>query len=410
MDFAQDSLSKAITAFSLDLYNEMIQSDTPQNIFCSPLSISCALSMVFLGAKGNTKAQMAQVLHFDQSKEGMRTASSEKRPPAIGSGHQKESDPHCPMDGGINLQFKNLLSQLKNLGDGYQLSLANSLFAQTGFDFFQQYLTDAKEIYGATLQTVDFFNASEEARQTINTVIDKQTQGKIKELFAQGVLGQNTVLVLANAVYFKATWKHQFDPKLTTEREFMLNENESKPVQMMHQKGKFKLGRTAGQNAQVLCLPYSGEVLSMIILLPNDISGLKQVEQAMSNENLACWTAPENMEECSVEMFIPRFKLEKEFDLNLALQRMGMVDVFSRGQADLSRMSPSDLLYLSKVIHKAFVEVNEVGTEAAAATGAVVNKRSLVLYKQFVANHPFLFCIRHNPTNSILFFGKFCCP
>ncbi|KAL8182591.1 UNVERIFIED_CONTAM: hypothetical protein K2H54_058474 [Gekko kuhli] len=224
MDFAQDSLSNAILAFGLDLYHEMIGSDMPQNIFYSPLSIACALSMVFLGAKGKTKAQMGQVLHFDKTAEGRKTASSERRLPAVTSGLQRENDPPCPVDGGVNLQFKNLLSQLNNLGDGYLLSLANSLFAQRGYEFLQQYLMDAKDIYRATLQTVDFCNFLEDARQTINAVIDKQTQGKIEELFAPGVLKSNDVLVLANATYFKATWQHQFDPKLTTEREFMLNE------------------------------------------------------------------------------------------------------------------------------------------------------------------------------------------
>nr|XP_056710836.1 leukocyte elastase inhibitor-like [Euleptes europaea] len=410
MDFPSDSLSKAITAFGLDLYNEMNRSDTPQNIFSSPLSISCALSMVFMGAKGSSKTQMGQVLHFDRTTEGMRPAASERRLPAVLAEHQREIDPHCPVEGGINLQFKNLLSQLNNLGNGYQLNLANNLFAQTGYEFFQQYLTDVKEIYGATLQTLDFCNFTEDARQTINAVIDKQTQGKIKELFAPGVVTSQAVLVLANAIYFKATWQHQFDPKLTTEREFRLNENESKPVPTMHQKGRFKLGGVAGVDARILCLPYFGEVLSMMILLPNDISGLKQVEQAMSSENLARWAASENMEECPVEMYIPRFKLEKAFDLNLALQSLGMVDVFSETKANLSGMSPSNQLFLSKVIHKAYVEVNEVGTEAAAATGAVISGRSLVHYEQFVADHPFLFYIQHNPTNTTLFLGKFCSP
>ncbi|XP_060098992.1 leukocyte elastase inhibitor-like [Heteronotia binoei] len=410
MDFSQDSFSKAITAFGLDLYNEMIRSDTPQNIFCSPLSISCALSMVYLGAQGNTKIQMGQVLHFDKAQEGTRTVSSERRLPAVTSGHQRKHDPHCPVDGGINLQFKNLLSQLNSLGDGYQLSLANNLFAQAGYEFFPQYCTDAREIYGATLQTVDFYNSLEDARQAINAMIDKQTQGKIKELFAPGVIERDAVLVLANATYFKATWKRQFDPKLTTEREFMLSENERASVPMMHQKGKFKLGCTAGVNAQILCLPYCSDVLSMMILLPNTIGGLKQVEQAMSHENVTRWTASENMEELDVEMYIPRFKLEKEFDLNLALQRLGMIDVFSETAANLSGMSPSTQLCLSKVVHKAYVEVNEVGTEAAAATGAVVSNRSLVHYEQFVADHPFLFWIQHNPTNTTLFLGKFCSP
>uniref|UniRef100_A0ACB8FCL5 Uncharacterized protein n=1 Tax=Sphaerodactylus townsendi TaxID=933632 RepID=A0ACB8FCL5_9SAUR len=189
MDFAKDSLSKAITAFGLDLYNEMNRGDTSQNIFFSPMSISCALSMVFMGAKGSSKTQMGQVLHLDRTTEGRRSAASEKRLPTVASRHQREVDSHCPVEGGINVYFKNLLSQLNNLGNGYLLNLANSLFAQTGYmNFFQKYLSDVKEIYGAALQTVDFYNSTEEARQTINAVIDKQTRGKIKELLLEVLL------------------------------------------------------------------------------------------------------------------------------------------------------------------------------------------------------------------------------
>ncbi|XP_063156009.1 leukocyte elastase inhibitor-like [Candoia aspera] len=367
------SLSKAIAAFGLDLYNKLNSSDICKNVFFSPASISIALGMVLIGANGNSKMQIEK-------------------------------------EGAIYSEFKQFLLQLNNLGHGYQLKLANNLFMQEGYQFLQQYLTRTKEIYDATVQIVNFLSAPEITRKTINLEVYKQTQGNIKELFAPGAIGPQTVLVLANAIYFKATWQYQFDPNYTTERNFRLNENETKSVHMMYQKGRFKLGHTDGKNAQILCLPYVGEVLSMFIILPNDISHLEQVEAAMTCKNLAHWLSPENLRDHHVEIYIPRFKLEACYDLDLTLQELGLTDVFSKAKADLLGMSPSHQLFLSAVVHKTYVDVNEVGTEAAAATGVAVSNRSLEHYELFVADRPFLFCILHNPTNTILFLGKLCSP
>ncbi|NXA41730.1 SPB8 protein, partial [Eudromia elegans] len=191
--------------------------------------------------------------------------------------------------------------------------------------------------------------------------------------------------------------------------------NESKPVQMMYQKGKFKIGYIEEIGAQILELSYVMKSLSMFILLPEDMAdgstnGLAQIERSMTHEKLVLWTSSECMSEGTVEVYLPRFKLEGSLDLNLFLQAMGMTDVFLESKADLSAMSFSKTLFLSKVVHKVYVEVNEEGTIAAGATGAVIVRRSLPLTQVFLADHPFLFFIRHNPTNVILFFGKLCLP
>ncbi|NXG29550.1 SPB8 protein, partial [Dromaius novaehollandiae] len=191
--------------------------------------------------------------------------------------------------------------------------------------------------------------------------------------------------------------------------------NESKPVQMMYQKGKFKLSYIEEIGAQILELPYVQKSLSMIILLPDDMAdgstnGLEQIEKAMTYEKLVLWTSSEHMSGGTVEVYLPRFKLEGSFDLNLFLQAMGMTDVFLESKADLSAMSFSKTLFLSKVVHKTYVEVNEEGTIAAGATGAEIVRRSLPFTEVFMADHPFLFFIRHNPTDSILFLGKLCSP
>ncbi|NWH77308.1 SPB8 protein, partial [Piaya cayana] len=191
--------------------------------------------------------------------------------------------------------------------------------------------------------------------------------------------------------------------------------NEKKPVQMMYQKGRFKLGYIEEISAQILELPYAQESLSMIILLPGDMadgsaSGLEQIESTMTYEHLILWASSEHMFETTVEVYLPRFKLEGTFNLNDVLQEMGMTDIFTESKADLSAMSFAKYLVLSSVVHKTYVEVNEEGTVAAAGTGAVIVRRSLPLTEVFLADHPFLFFIRHNSTNTILFFGKYYSP
>ncbi|NXH55490.1 SPB11 protein, partial [Rhabdornis inornatus] len=191
--------------------------------------------------------------------------------------------------------------------------------------------------------------------------------------------------------------------------------NRKKPVQMMYQKGKFKLGYIEEVAAQILELPYAQKSLSMIILLPGDeadgsVGGLEQIESTITYENLMLWASSENMFETTVEVYLPRFKLEGTFNLNEVLQEMGMTDIFTESKVDLSAMTFAKSLVLSSVVHKAYVEVNEEGTVAAAGTGASIVRRSLPLTEVFMANHSFLFFIRHNPTNAIIFFGKLCSP
>uniref|UniRef100_A0A8C0G2Q4 Serpin family B member 11 (gene/pseudogene) n=1 Tax=Chelonoidis abingdonii TaxID=106734 RepID=A0A8C0G2Q4_CHEAB len=375
------SISQAITEMGLDLYNELNKNTANKNIFVSPMSISTGLVMVLLGARGNTATQMQTVSVNKTLVHGFI---------------------FCKAGGSIPL----LVHPVSYGGsDLWILTLINDLYFTV-----QQYLECTKELYGAMLQTVDFENATEAARQTINSWVESKTQGKIRELFVPGVIDPTAVLVLVNAIYFKATWEYKFEEKYTMPKDFRINQNESKSVQMMYQKDRFKIAHIQEMNAQILMIPYAGKSLSMIILLPDDITGLEQVERAMTYEKLIRWTSLESMKDREVEVYLPRFKLEDTFELNLPLQEMGMIDVFEESKADLSGMAPPRKLFLSKVVHKAYVEVNEEGTLAAAATGSVVVNRSHISDGLFMADHPFLFFIQHNPTNTILFLGKLCSP
>eukprot|EP00076_Gallus_gallus_P017850 XP_015137682.1 serpin B12 [Gallus gallus] len=414
------SISRMIIEFCLDLYNKLNRTAKGQNIVFSPMSISTSLGLILLGARNNTAAQIEEVLHVSHA-TGTTSLESELEGAVPENkselSQERESSPSlCNTDGNLNHEaFHALLLQLQNLGKDYVLSLANSLFIQQGFEPHQKYLMCSKELYRAALETVDFQRALEASRLKINDWVESETQGKIKELFAPGVIDSHTILVLVNVIYFKASWEHKFEEKNTVQRDFKLNQNERKPVQMMYQKGTFKLGYIEELGTQVLELPYAQKLLSMIILLPGETadgspSGLEQTESTMTYENLMLWFSSEHMFETVVEVYLPRFKLEGTFNLNEVLKAMGMTDIFSESKADLSALSSEKSLVLSNIVHKAYVEVNEEGTTAAAATGATIVRRSLPLIEVFIADRPFLFFIRHNPTSTILFFGKFCSP
>ncbi|XP_016089892.1 leukocyte elastase inhibitor-like [Sinocyclocheilus grahami] len=390
-----ERLSAANTQFSLNLFKKISGGNTSKNVFYSPISITSALAMVLLGAKGNTAAQMFKVLSFtNPPKPGAATPAP----------HVKEDQIHS--------SFNKLMSELKKPGAPYVLSLANRLYGEQSYQFVEKFINDTKRYYEAKLEEVDFKKKSEAARVDINKWVEKKTQGKIKDLLPQGSVDTMTRLVLVNAIYFKGNWEKKFPKEATSDGQFKLNKTQSKPVKMMNQKAEFPLALIPEMNSQVLELPYVGKNLSMLIILPEEIedetTGLQKLEKALTYEKLMEWTKPSKMRRQEVQVSLPRFKMEETYDMKSLLISMGMEDVFDGQKVNLSGMSPNNDLVVSKVIHKAFVEVNEEGTEAAAATGAVIAIRSFA--QMFIADHPFLFFIRHNPSNSILFYGHFCSP
>ncbi|XP_016319857.1 leukocyte elastase inhibitor-like [Sinocyclocheilus anshuiensis] len=434
-----EPLTAANTQFSLNLFKKISGGNTSGNVFYSPISISSALAMVSLGAKGNTAAQMFKVLGFNNpakpdaatpaphqqaQKPQMPCGVKGQHGPSMTQQTQKfelppelKKSPAQPTPGQkteeqIHSSFNKFMSELKKPGAPYVLSLANRLYGEQSYQFVEKFLNDAKRYYEAGLEEVDFEMKSEAARLNINKWVEKNTQGKIKDLLPQGSIDEMTRLVLVNAIYFKGNWEKKFPKEATRDGQFKLNKNQTKPVKMMQQKAQFPLALIPEMDSQVLELPYVGKNLSMLIILPNEIedetTGLQKLEKALTYEKLMEWTKPSKMRQQEVEVFLPRFKMEETYDMKSLLRSMGMEDVFDGQKVNLSGMSPNNNLVVSKVIHKAFVEVNEEGTEAAAATGAVVVIRSFA--QMFIADHPFLFFIRHNPSNSILFYGRFCSP
>lgn len=363
-------------AFALDLYATL--KDLDGNLFFSPYSISTALAMTYAGTRGNTQAQMARVFHFDLDQEDLHPA------------------------------FRVLINQLNAQGKrrGYQLNIANALWGQKGYRFLKEFLDLTRTNYGAVLNEVDFTSeaAREVARRRINTWVEKQTKGKIKDLIKPGILNELTRLVLTNAIYFKGDWASQFEEEQTKLSPFTVRVDKKIDVPMMCQSGDFKFMEEAG--FQMLELPYVENELSMVVLLPKKMDGLAELEDSLTADNLKEWLG--SLREQRVNVYLPKFKITSEFRLDKTLKSMGMTDAFSP-EADFSGMTGDTDLFISAVLHKAFVDVNEEGTEAAAATGVVMEMCvSPVLF--FRADHPFIFLIRDTRSGSILFLGRLMNP
>jgi serpin B len=368
--------TQAITAagnrFAFDLYGQL-RSRESGNLFFSPASISTALAMTYAGAEGVTEDEMASVLHLDLAEARVHRA------------------------------FASFLSMLKASGEPYELTVANRLWGQVGYDFLPEYLTTTRKYYGAELAQVDFASQPEQVRSRINTWIEEQTNDKIKDLISPGSLDRLTRLVLTNAVYFKGKWAHPFEEKATRDAPFAVSASQETDVPMMYQKRRFGYGETG--EVQLLEMPYQGDELSMLIVLPKEKGSLAEIEATLNQQRLAEWAGQMNRQE--VRTYVPRFTLTEQVQLTSILSALGMPSAFDPGKADFSGMNGKRDLYVSAVLHKAFVDVNEEGTEAAAATGAVVSIASIAPEPTtFRADHPFVFLIRHKPTDSILFMGR----
>jgi serpin B len=367
------NMARENTAFALELYNQLKTTDG--NLFFSPFSISTALAMTYAGARECTSTQMAEALHFTEEPDQFHGVMGELI--AGINAVQKESD--------------------------VELSVANAIWAQKGYQFLEDFLRIVQQSYQAELNQVDFSAAAEASRQTINTWVEQQTNQKIKDLLPPGVLNALTRMVLVNAIYFKGFWDHPFKPRDTREMEFWLSTGTTVKVPMMHQKHRF--GYWENDWLQVLEMPYKDESLSLIVLLPKEKTGITDLEQKLNFENMTTWQ--DRLRKRKIIVFFPKFKIESQFSLGQILSAMGMPDAFDPERADFSAMVGKKELYISAVIHKAFVEVNEEGTEAAAATGVVVGVTSIAPSPPtFKADHPFVFFIRDNASQSILFCGR----
>lgn len=360
--------------FALDFYRQV--RDSEKNIFFSPHSISIALAMAYAGAGGGTETQMAGALHFNLSQDRLHPA------------------------------FNALDLELGKRGEGsegeeFKLHICNAAWGQKDFSFLQSYLDVLALNYGAGLRLLDFMADPEGSRLTINNWVSRQTEQRIKDLLPPGTISDMTRLVLTNAIYFKAQWLYVFDKKSTAEAPFHTLDGGTVSVPMMHRDTQFAYTAVGGLY-QAVELPYKGEEVSMVVILP--AAGRFEAFEA-SLDAAVLQQILAGLSELHLSLSMPRFEFNWGESLVNILKSLGMTDAFDTSRADFSGIDGRFDLYISEVVHKSFVSVDEEGTEAAAATGVVIDLEAAPTVSMTV-NRPFIFLIRDRATNAILFLGR----
>ena len=365
------------SAFAFDLYQALSKKDG--NLFYSPYSISLALAMTYAGARGETERQMADALHFILPQDRLHNAFN-----------------------GLDLELASRGEGAEGKDEnGFRLNIVNAIWGQKDYKFLDEFLDVLAENYGAGLRLLDFINASEEARITINDWVSDQTEGKIEDLIPQGVIDALTRLVLTNAIYFNAAWLNPFSEDVTADGIFHLLDSGEVTVPVMTQTASF--GYAEGEGYQAVELPYDGRELSMVILLPK-AGQFETFEGTLDTDLVDSITNDLSYREVAISL--PKFEFESEFSLVDTLAAMGMPVAFSAA-ADFSGMTGTRELFIAEILHKAFVSVDEAGTEAAAATAVVVGVTATPGQPvEVTVNRPFVFLIRDIETGTILFVGR----
>jgi serpin B len=364
-------------AFALELYQSLRDSD--ENLFYSPFSISLALAMTYAGARGETESQMADVLHFDLPQDELHPAFN-----------------------ALDLELEERGEAQSDQGQPLQIDIANAIWAEQSYSFLQRYLDTIAENYGAGIRLADFINQAEAVRGEINEWVSEQTNDKIKDLIPSGALDELTRMVLVNAIYFKANWADQFEEESTTNQVFHLLDGSEVDVAMMHQ--GMQIPYASGDGYQAIELAYQGQTAAMDIIVPDE-GNFEALESSLDvtllNEIL------NGMQPSGVELALPKFSFTDEFNLSDTLKDLGVTEAFDPDTADFTGMSETRDLYITDVAHKAFVAVDEEGTEAAAATAVIIGTTSAPLFEvQLTIDRPFIFIIRDIPSGQILFVGR----
>lgn len=371
------ALVEGNNAFAFDLYQALSQKDT--NLFYSPYSISEALAMTYAGARGETEKEMAEALSFTLPQARLHTAFNS-----------------------LDLQLKQRGEGAKGKdGEGFRLNVVNAIWGQKDYKFLDGFLDVLAQNYGAGLRILDFIKETEQSRQAINKWVSDQTEERIKDLVPEGAISEITRLVLTNAIYFNAAWLYPFEEEMTTDGVFHLLNGNSVTVPMMKQTESFRY--TAGDDYQAVELPYDGRELSMVILLPKE-GRFNAFEEKLDAEFVK--SIVDKLGGGQVALTMPKFEYDCSFGLKDALKTLGMEAAFTDG-ADFSGMNGRRDLFIQDVLHKAFVSVDEAGTEAAAATAVIVGVTGLPAEPVTVTiDKPFIFFIRDIQTGSTVFVGR----
>ncbi|XP_014778358.1 leukocyte elastase inhibitor isoform X1 [Octopus bimaculoides] len=368
------NLAASVDYFTNSLY-QAVATGTNENVFMSPFSVATVLSMVYLGARQNSAKQFENVLKITSNPDS------------------------------VALAFKEYFSLLKNSDKLVTFNSVNRLCASEKFPISEDYKNNISNYFFSDIENVDFITNAEKTRIAINDWVKNNTNNKITDLLPSGSLTPQSVLVLINAVYFKGMWAEKFPEHATSSRKFYLSSDKTVSHDFMFKSEDFNT--KISDNYKVVELPYIGKAFSMFVILPNEINGLAALEKEINAEFLKDIVDRKGFEMTHLELYMPKFHLESSFKLGDVLKKLGLSDIFNPQKADLSGMTGGEKnIYASEMFHKAFVDVNEEGTEAAAATGMVVTNYMLRIGMQFDVNHPFTFLIVDNRSKMIHFIGK----
>ncbi len=372
---SQEGILEVVNAnnqFAFELYSELNKVEG-NNMFYSPYSISTAIAMTYEGARGKTADEMKSVFHYPE-KEILRSNSAA------------------------------IYNNLNKVNKAYELMTGNALWVQEDCPFLEEYKSNVEEFYGGKAAVLNFITETEKSRLTINSFIEEQTNGKIKNLIPRNKLKSSVKLVITNAIYFKGDWEWKFDKSDTVDQDFKITPEEVVRVPMMHMApDKTEFNYVDMENLQILELPYKGEEISMLILLPKE--NLESIDSDLNSEKLEEWKS--QMQKTKLDkIYLPKFEFDSKYFMKETLIKMGMPTAFG-DTADFSGMTSAESLKIGSVIHQAYVKVDEEGTEAAAATAVImVTKSSPMPGKVFRADHPFIFLIQEKETGNILFLGR----
>lgn len=369
---------RSVNKFTFDLYRHFAAKNR-DGLFISPYSVSSALSMTYAGAEGKTAREMESVLHLTPE---------------------------------IHRSMSALINDINSVpGDTATVKTANAIWPAKDENLLDNYTEKIRCFYEATLTPLNYRERPKEARTIINNWVDKETEGKIKNLIGEGLLKKDTTLVLTNAVYFKSNWVYKFDPQNSRAMPFHISPSESVPTVMMTKTDK-GVRYSKEIDFEIADMPYRNNRFSMLILLPKKGIKLEKIEKKLDQLNFVEWTA--FLAPHKVRLTIPKFKTEQSFELGEALKGMGMASAFDANKADFSGMNGKKNLYIGAAIHKTFLEVGEEGTEAAAATAVIMTKTSIMHDPEetieFKADRPFIYMIKDNQTGAILFIGRYTKP
>ncbi|XP_026561590.1 neuroserpin [Pseudonaja textilis] len=377
--FSTNFPDETIAEFSVNVYNQLRATGEDENIIFSPLGIAITMGMVELGAHGSTLKEIQHSMGYEGLKNGEEFAF-----------------------------LKDLSDMAATEDSHYVMKLANSLYVQNGYHVNDKFLQLLKKYFKAEVEVVDF-RQNIAVASYINKWVENHTNNMIKDFVSARDFSALTHLAIVNAIYFKGNWKSQFRPENTRTFSFTKDDESEVQIPMMYQQGEFYYGEfsdgsnEAGGIYQVLEIPYEGDEFSMMIVLSRQEVPLAALEPLVKAQLIEEWAT--SVKKQKVEVYLPRFTIEQEIDLKDALKGVGITEVFSQS-ADLTAMSDNKLLYLSKAVHKSILEVNEEGSEAAAASGMIAISRMAVLYPQIIVDHPFFFVVRNRITGTIIFMGR----